>query len=212
MSPSKIPDIVIGRLPIYLRALTHVADGGKQVTSSHEMGEHLGISPAQIRKDLSNFGEFGKQGSGYNIEYLREQLQHILGVTQEWAVALIGAGAVGKAIVHYDGFHGSGFRISAVFDNDPDKIGCRIAQLEVISTERMSSIVQQLGITIAMLAVPAEHAQGVTEKLVEAGVEAILNYAPVNLIVPPYVHVQHIDPVVGLQHMTYYLALQLVQR
>ncbi|MDP6651124.1 MAG: redox-sensing transcriptional repressor Rex [Gammaproteobacteria bacterium] len=99
MSTTKIPDIVIGRLPIYLRALAHIASRGTPVTSSHEMGEHLGISPAQIRKDLSHFGEFGKQGTGYNIDYLRQQLQHILGVDQNWDVALIGAGAVGKAIV-----------------------------------------------------------------------------------------------------------------
>ena len=212
MSTTKIPDIVIGRLPIYLRALAHIASRGTPVTSSHEMGEHLGISPAQIRKDLSHFGEFGKQGTGYNIDYLRQQLQHILGVDQNWDVALIGAGAVGKAIVRYGGFRGRGFRITAVFDNDTAKIGRKINQLEVMSAEMLANRIRQMGIRVAMLAVPAEHAQGVAEKLVEAGVEAILNYAPVNLIVPPKVCVQHIDPVVGLQHMTYSLASKPTQR
>ncbi len=206
LSPSNIPDVVIGRLPIYMRALSRAADGGKQVTSSHEMGEHLGISPAQIRKDLSHFGEFGKQGTGYNIEHLSEQLRRILGVEQEWAVAVIGAGAIGKAIVRYGGFSGRGFRVAAVFDNDPGKIGCSINQLEVLSTERLGSTVRQREIRVAMLAVPAEAAQRVVEKLVEAGVEAILNYAPVSLIVPSPVYVRHIDPVIALQHMTYYLA------
>ena len=206
MSANKIPDIVIGRLPLYLRALSHISSGGKQVTSSHEMGEQLGISPAQIRKDLSHFGEFGKQGTGYNVDYLRKQLHRILRVEQEWDLALIGAGAVGKAIVRYGGLSGRGFRITVVFDNDPEKIGRKINQLEVIPAERLGSTIPQMGIRVAMLAVPAEDAQGVAEKLVEAGVEAILNYAPVNLILPPKVYVQHIDPVVGLQHMTYYLA------
>ncbi len=205
MSRKKIPDIVIGRLPIYLRALMHIDSYSQQVTSSHEIAEHLGISPAQIRKDLSHFGGFGKQGTGYNVDYLREQLQHILQVDQEWDVALIGAGAIGQAIVRYGGFHGRGFRITTVFDNDPAKISRKINHLVVMPADRLGVTIRQMGIRIAMLAVPAEHAQGMAEKIVEAGVEAILNYAPVNLVVPPKVYVQHIDPVVGLQHMTYYL-------
>lgn len=205
MSTTKIPDIVIGRMPIYLRALAHIDSIGRQVTSSQEIGEHLGISPAQIRKDLSHFGEFGKQGTGYKVDYLCKQLQRILGVEQEWDVALIGAGAIGQAIVRYDGFSGRGFRIAVVFDNDPAKIGRNINQLKVNPTAQMSSTIREMSIRIAMLAVPAEHAQAVAENLATAGVEAILNYAPVNLIVPKRVYVQHIDPVIGLQHMTYYL-------
>jgi redox-sensing transcriptional repressor len=170
------------------------------------MGKHLGISPAQIRKDLSHFGEFGKQGTGYKVDFLRQQLQLILGVETEWDVALIGAGAIGKAIVRYGGLRGRGFRITAVFDNDPAKIGREINQLKVISAEEMGTTLRRMGIRLSMLAVPAEHAQEVADELVEAGVEAILNYAPVNLIVPRNMYVQHIDPVVGLQHMTYYLA------
>ena len=202
----RTPDIVIGRLPIYLRVLEHIASNGTRVTSSQEMGEHLGISPAQIRKDLSHFGEFGKQGTGYDVVYLRKQLQRILGLQQDWDVALIGAGAVGKAIMRYAGFRGRGFHIAAVFDNDDSKIGRKINNLKILHVNVLKRTIHQMGIRMAMITVPSEQAQKVADMLVEASVEAVLNYAPVNLIVPPEVHVQHIDPVVGLQHMTYYLS------
>ena len=202
----RVPDIVIGRLPMYLRVLDHIESNGTHVTSSQEMGEHLGISPAQIRKDLSHFGEFGKQGTGYDVAYLRKQLQRILGLQQDWDVALIGSGAVGKAIVRYAGFRGRGFRIAAVFDNDDSQIGRKINDLIILHVNVLKSTIHQMGIRIAMITVPSEQAQKVADMLVEADVEAILNYAPVNLIVPPEVYVQHIDPVVGLQHMTYYLS------
>ena len=205
MTPVIIPDIVVGRLPLYLRALAQFEISGSKVTSSHEMGEHLGISSAQIRKDLLHFGEFGKQGTGYNISYLKEQLEIILRVNQEWDVALVGAGGVGAAIVNYAGFLGRGFRIAVVFDNDPDKIGQKIDSLVVLSADQINNIISQMGIRIAMVAVPSDQAQYVTNKLIESGIESILNYAPTSLIVPPEVRIQHIDPVVGLQHMTYYL-------
>lgn len=205
MTPVTIPDIVVGRLPLYLRALAQFEISGSKVTSSHEMGEHLGISSAQIRKDLLHFGEFGKQGTGYNISYLKEQLEIILRVNQEWDVALVGAGGVGAAIVNYAGFLGRGFRIAVVFDNDPDKIGQKIDSLVVLSADQINNMISQMGIRIAMVAVPSDQAQYVTNKLIESGIESILNYAPTSLIVPPEVRIQHIDPVVGLQHMTYYL-------
>ena len=205
MTPVTIPDIVVGRLPLYLRALAQFEISGSKVASSHEMGEHLGISSAQIRKDLLHFGEFGKQGTGYNISYLKEQLEIILRVNQEWDVALVGAGGVGTAIVNYAGFLGRGFRIAVVFDNDPDKIGQKIDSLVVLSTDQINNMISQMGIRIAMVAVPSDQAQYVTNKLIESGIKSILNYAPTSLIVPPEVRIQHIDPVVGLQHMTYYL-------
>ena len=129
MPETTIPDIVIGRLPVELGALTQFEISGTKVTSSHEMGEYLGISSAQIRKDLLHFGEFGKQGTGYNISYLKKQLETILGVDKEWDVALVGAGGVGNAIVNYAGFRGRGFRIAVVFDKDPAKIGQNINDL-----------------------------------------------------------------------------------
>src|SRR5713101_519013 len=119
MGSAEIPDIVISRLPIYLRALTRMQNDGQDITSSHELGERLGISSAQIRKDLSHFGEFGKQGTGYQIDFLIEQLRRILKVDREWEVALVGVGDLGRALAHYNGFRNRGFHISLVFDNDP---------------------------------------------------------------------------------------------
>lgn len=202
---TKIPDIVIGRLPIYLRALTFLAEEGKEITSSQELGARLGISSVQIRKDLSYFGEFGKQGTGYEIKYLHKQLQQILNVTQEWTVALVGAGDLGHALVHYDVFREKSFRIAAVFDNNPRKIGEKMGDLDILDSESIPTVIEDLGIRLAIVAVPASAAQKVVDMLIEAGIKAILNYAPITLQVPDDVQVQYIDPVVHLQKMTYYL-------
>lgn len=204
-SQSEIPDIVIGRLPLYLRALRRLQQEVKSVTSSHELGRRLDISSAQIRKDLSHFGGFGKQGTGYQIEYLIDQLQEVLQVNQEWMVAVVGAGNLGIAISHYRGFQDRGFRIAHVFDISPEKIGQRVGAFEVQPVSAMREIIRGEGIKIAMLAVPAEEAQTVADLLVEAGVQAILNYAPININVPAEVQIQYIDPVTHLQHMTFYL-------
>lgn len=200
-----IPDIVIGRLPVYLRALTRLSQEGHEVTSSHELGQRLGISSAQIRKDLSLFGGFGKQGTGYQIPYLIEQLRQVLKVNREWEVALIGAGDLGSALLHYRGFSDRGFRIACVFDNSPAKIDTAIGEFRVQPMSEMVAVIRDRGIKIAMIAVPAQHAQHVADQVISAGIRGILNYAPMNLNVPPTVHVQYIDPVVQLQRMTYYL-------
>jgi redox-sensing transcriptional repressor len=196
---------VISRLPIYLRALTHMQAEGVPVTNSKDLGQLLGISSAQIRKDLSHFGEFGKQGTGYHVGYLVEQLRRILKVDREWDVALVGAGAIGHALAHYGGFADRGFCICQIFDNDPEKVGTMINGLEVVDTSRIPEVLPEHGITLAMLAVPASAAQAVTDALVKAGVRGILNYAPINLSVPEHVRVQHIDPVVHLQRITFYV-------
>lgn len=203
----EIPDIVIGRLPIYLRALNQMASLGREVTSSRELGEFLGMSSAQIRKDLSHFGGFlsGKQGTGYHVETLRTRLQQVLHVDREWPIAIVGAGYLGHALAHYRGFTPRGFRIAAVFDVSADKIGQPIDGLNVLPVEHIAQEVKTHHIQIAMLAVPVEVAQSVANELIKAGVRAILNYAPVNLAVPEGVYVQYIDPVVELQHMTFYL-------
>lgn len=205
LGPNSIPDIVIGRLPIYLRALSRLAQEGREITSSHELGERLGISSAQIRKDLSHFGTFGKQGTGYRIAELENRLRQILHVDREWEVALVGAGDLGHALGRYNGFRDRGFRITAIFDRDPAKIGEKIGELEVQDVARLREIIQTRHIRVAMIAVPASEAQKVADALVEAGVKAILNYAPITITVPPGVYVQYIDPVVHLQRMTYYL-------
>ena len=203
--PENIPDIVIGRLPLYLRALRRLQQEDKEVTSSHELGKRLDISSAQIRKDLSHFGGFGKQGTGYRIEYLIEKLRYVLQVNQEWMVVVVGAGNLGIAISHYRGFQDRGFRIAHLFDISLQKIGTRIGEFVVEPMQSMDKTISQEDIKIAMLAVPAEHAQAVADQLVAAGVQAILNYAPINITVPANVQIQYIDPVTHLQHMTYYL-------
>ena len=207
MARRAIPDIVIGRLPIYLRALNFLVAEGREITSSQELGDRLGISSAQIRKDLSHFGEFGKQGTGYDISFLRDQLRQIMKVDRMWDVALVGAGNLGKAIADYGGFSGKGFNVTAIFDTDDDKIGkpMGINQVVVQPITDLAATLKERGIQVGIIATPAEAAQGVARTMVEAGVRAILNYAPITITVPAGVRVQYIDPVVGLQRMTYYL-------
>jgi len=204
MSQAPVPDIIIGRLPLYLRALSSMASEGKQITSSQELGARLGISSAQIRKDLSQFGEFGKQGTGYNISFLIEQLRRILHVDKVWDVVLIGAGDLGHAIANYRGFLDRGFQIVTVYDNDPEKIGKEAGNFIVQDTINMIEEIRSKGIQVAMLAVPASEAQTIADRLVEAGIKAILSYAPTSLKVPSDVRIQYIDPVLHLQRMTYY--------
>jgi redox-sensing transcriptional repressor len=205
MTANEVPDIVIGRLPIYLRALTLLGEAGQEFTSSQELGQRLGIGSAQIRKDLSHFGEFGKQGTGYEIKYLHEQISKILHVDRDWDVALVGFGDLGQAIAHYGGFPQEGFHVKAIFDNDPAKIGQRVNDCVVQNVNELPETISRLGIKMAVVATPATVAQAVVDQLIESGVKAILNYAPITLTVPDTVRVQYIDPVVHLQRMTYYL-------
>ena len=205
METKEVPDIVVSRLPLYLRSLQRMSQEGRKVTSSQELGERLGISAAQIRKDLSQFGEFGKQGTGYQIKYLIEQLSTILHVNRVWDMAVVGAGDLGRAIAGYQGFANRGFRVAMIFDNDPAKVGTRIGEYVIQDEENLVDEIQNTGIQVAMITVPAESAQQVADLLVEAGIKAILNYAPINLSVPDGVYVQYIDPVIHLQRMTYYI-------
>ncbi len=205
MDQKPIPDIVVGRLPIYLRALQRMAEDNLRLTSSQELSERLGISAAQIRKDLSQFGEFGKQGTGYNIDFLVAQLRQILKVDRVWDIAVIGAGDIGSAVARYQGFADRGFRVTMIFDIDPRKIGTLVGPFTVQSYATMSTVISQGGIRVAMIAVPAISAQAVADDLVKAGIKAILNYAPININAPEGIYVQHTDPVTHLQRMTYYL-------
>ncbi len=200
-----VPAIVIGRLPLYLRALTQLAADGRRVTSSQELSEKLGFSSAQIRKDLSYFGEFGKQGTGYEIEFLEQALREILQVHHVWDMALVGGGDLGHALANYNGFEARGFRIAAIFDSDPQKVGTTLGAWKIQPMSELRETVREKKIHLAIIAVPASVAQLVADELIEGGVRAILNYAPTTLSVPPKVKVFHIDPVAGLQSMTYYL-------
>jgi len=205
MNADKIPDIIIGRLPVYLRALQRLADKGVLSTSSQELGEMIGISAAQIRKDISQFGEFGKQGTGYSIPFLVDRLRSILKVDRVWDVAIIGMGDMGHALARYNGFTNRGFHVTIVFDNDPNKVGQKVGEFEIFSTAVMIEKIKQQKLKIAVLTTPASAAQEIADQLVKAGIKAILNYAPISLSVPDDVRVQYIDPVTHLQRMTYYL-------
>jgi redox-sensing transcriptional repressor len=200
------PDVVIRRLPLYARSLRYLLQEGRTSISSQELGERINVTAAQIRKDLSYFGEFGKQGIGYDVEKLLDQIEHILGLKHEWPVALVGIGHLGEAIARYEGFRSQGIRIAALFDNDPAKIGKAINGLPILSPDQIPSVIRDQGIKLAILAVPAAHAQEVADLLVTAGVRAILNYAPTVIQVPEGVWVRNIDPVAVLHSMTYYLA------
>lgn len=202
---SGIPDIVVARLPVYLRTLTHIAQSGKANTSSQELGRRLGISSAQIRKDLAHFGEFGKQGTGYNVAFLIDQLLTILNLDTEWEIAIIGAGFLGHALAHYQGFQHRGFRIAWIFDVDEQKVGKRMDGLVVHHLDELREIAKREKVKLAILAVPIDAAQSIAEYIVECGINAILNYAPINLALPPEIHIQYSDPVVQMQHMTYYI-------
>ena len=200
-----VPDVVIDRLPQYVRILHALMDDGIEVVSSQQLGRHLQVSPAQIRKDLSCLGRFGKQGRGYDVRYLASELKRILGLNRRWNVCLIGVGRLGRAILRYPGFAPEGFQIVAAFDTDDSVVGTIIDDLKVRSMDELGETVKRLNISIGIIAVPGDVAQEVMKLLTECGVEAILNYAPVYPRVPERVRVRNVDPVLSLQSMTYYL-------
>ena len=207
--PLEIPEVVIERLPVYARALARLAEEGREVVSSQDLGGELGITPAQIRKDLSYFGRFGKQGRGYNVRRLRDELQLILGLDGKWRMVLVGTGRVGRALLSYQGFAPQGFTFVAAFDAAPSEIGQEIAGVTVYDMAEVRRILQETPADIGIIAVPADTAQMVLDILVQSGVSAILNYAPVAVRVPAGVHVRQIDPVLALQSMTYYLKREM---
>lgn len=203
-----IPDVVVRRLTQYYHALRACRDRGRKTVSSRLLGEMLNVTAAQIRKDLSFFGGFGKQGIGYPVETLLKHLQHILGLERTWPMAIVGLGNLGRALLHYQNFAQEGFQVVALFDSDPRKIGTTIGGLTIRPDEEIERLIPELGIRIAILAVPPDKAQEVADLLVQAGVRAILNYAPVTLRVPEGVWVRQMEPLVALESMTFYLSAQ----
>lgn len=200
------PDVVIRRLPLYARSLRYLLQEGIMSVSSQDLGARINVTAAQIRKDLSYFGEFGKQGIGYDVEKLLGHIERILGLNQEWNVALVGIGHLGEAIARYEGFRSQGIRITAMFDADQRKVGSTLNGLPIHGLDRLAEVIHQQEIRMAIIAVPAGHAQEVAELLVSAGVRAILSYAPTVVQVPAGVWVRYIDPVAIIHSMTYYLA------
>ncbi len=202
--PLEIPEVVIDRLPVYFRLLSGLQARGIGVVSSQELGDALGVTPAQIRKDLSYFGRFGKQGRGYSVDRLAEELRLILGLDRRWKVVLVGAGRLGRAVASYRGFEPQGFDIIATYDVNPETQS-PINDLEIRDVTRLEDDLRANPVDIGIVAVPGNEAQAVIDRLVAGGVTAILNYAPIAAQVPPHVEVRQIDPVLALQGMTYHL-------
>lgn len=200
-----IPDIVIRRLPVYVRTLRGLADREVGSVSSDELASLIGVTAAQIRRDLSYFGKFGKQGKGYDIALLTHEIDRILRLDRQWPVVLCGMGKLGHAIANYRGFSPSSFVISGLFDRHEERFGSRVNDMVIRPVDEMVGAMRDEGIKIGIISTPKVHAQETAELMVEGGVEAILNYAPVILKVPEQVTVREIDPVSALQSMTYYI-------
>lgn len=205
INSESVPEVVVQRLPLYVRVLSHFSSAGIEVISSEQLGAHLQMTPAQIRKDLSYFGRFGKQGRGYDVGNLAGRLRSILGLDAQWNAALVGVGRLGRAVVAYPGFEPEGFRIVAAFDADERLVGHEVGKMRVQQLSELAATVKERDIKIGIVTVPATYAQEVINQLVKAGIKSILNYAPIAPVVPPDVRVQGVDPVLALQSMTFYL-------
>jgi redox-sensing transcriptional repressor len=204
MKPMKIPEKTVTRLSIYLRCLEELETGGVASVSSRQLAERFGLNSAQVRKDLAYFGQFGVRGLGYYIAELKHNLERILGLKQDWEVALVGVGNLGSALIAYKGFQARGFKIGLAFDADPAKMGQVVGDVHVTEIGKLVQIVRRKKVKIAVVAVPAAAAQTVADLLVEAGVTAILNFAPAQLTVPDGVKVQNVDLSVLLKTLSYH--------
>jgi redox-sensing transcriptional repressor len=204
MKPVKIPEKTVTRLSIYLRCLEELETDGVTSVSSKQLAERFGLNSAQVRKDLAYFGQFGVRGLGYYIAELKHNLERILGLKQDWEVALVGAGNLGSALIAYKGFQARGFHLGMAFDTDPAKVGLCVDGVQILEVAKLVPTVRKKKIKIAMVAVPAAAAQAVADLLVEAGVNAILNFAPVQLAVPEGVKVQNVDLSVLLKTLSYH--------
>ena len=202
----KIPEMTVRRLSVYTRSLLQLEEDGVKTISSQELAERFSLNSAQVRKDLAYFGEFGVRGIGYYVSGLKAELQRILGLDREWAVALVGFGNLGSALFHYKGFGRQGFRIAVVIDDDPAKIGREVDGVPIVPGRDMGREIKARGIQIAIVAVPPEAAQTVTEQLVAAGIKAVLNFAPTRLRVGREVRLKNVDLSIELETLSFYLA------
>lgn len=206
---SVISKATIDRLPLYFRTLGQIRGEGVEIISSDELGKKIGVTPEQIRKDLASFGEFGKKGVGYYVADLSRHIGDILGLNRDWRIALIGYGRLGGALANYRNFKELGFKIRAIFDTNPDKIGQTLGELKVQPLDDLESTIHEKGINIAVLTVPTGVAQSLVDRLIAAGIKGIWNFAPVKLIAPPGVRICNEDISVGLTGLSYYLSREL---
>jgi redox-sensing transcriptional repressor len=202
-----IPTPAVYRLSFYLRQLEAYQHGEKHTISSKQLGDALGYTDAQVRKDLAYFGQFGHPGIGYRVDELISQLRKILGTDKVWNVALIGAGNLGRALIAYRGFLRKGFRLSAIFDADERKVGQAYGDLTVESMDRLAAVAAEQNLKLAIMSVPADAAQAVADKLVAAGIRGILNFAPVSIAVPADVSTQGVDLAVQLEQLSFKMSL-----
>lgn len=200
----RIPEATVARLPVYLRCLLEVADERATTISSDRLAEMAGVNAAKVRKDLSYLGSYGTRGVGYDVEYLLFQISRELGLTHDWPVVLVGLGNLGQALARYGGFSERGFPVAALVDNDPAKVGTRVADLEIHHQDELPDLVRRHRISIGVIATPAEAAQDVADLLVSAGIRSILNFAPAVIAVPDGVSLRKVDLAVELQILSFY--------
>lgn len=201
--PESVPNPAVRRLSLYLRQLEDFARKSRRTISSKQLGQSLGLTDAQVRKDLAYFGQFGHPGIGYRVEDLIAQVRRILGTDKKWNVLLVGAGNLGRALMSYKGFEAKGFQLVAVFDSDPAKVGRRQGNFIVQPLELLREVIGRESIRLAMIAVPADAAQGIADQLVEAGIRGLLNFAPLSLQVPADVALNAVDLAVQMEQLSF---------
>jgi redox-sensing transcriptional repressor len=203
-SARDIPEATVARLPVYLRALTTLGEQGTATCSSEELAAAAGVNSAKLRKDLSYLGSYGTRGVGYDVDYLRYQIAREIGVTQDWPVVIVGIGNLGHALANFSGFRSRGFRVVALLDADPDRRGESVAGIDVRDFADLDAIVREHGVAIGVIATPASAAQDVADRMVEAGISSILNFAPIVIAVPDGVDVRKVDLSIELQILAYH--------
>jgi redox-sensing transcriptional repressor len=211
LSPRQIPEASVSRLPVYLRALVDLSERGMHTVSSVSLAEAAGVNSAKIRKDLSYLGSYGTRGVGYDVEYLIHQISRELGLEQDWPTCIVGIGNLGQALSNYAGFRQRGFRIAALFDADPARVGQKINGLDILHVDDMDRVIKEEEITIGIVAVPARNAQEVADRMVAAGITSILNFAPVVLQVPKHISLRKVDLSIELQILSFYEQRKVAQ-
>jgi redox-sensing transcriptional repressor len=199
-----VPDATVSRLPVYLRVLVELAGAGEATVSSEELADAAGVTSAKVRKDLSALGSYGTRGIGYDVAELIDAIRSTLGLTQHWSILIAGVGNLGQALARYKGFAERGFRVAALLDVDPHKVGTSVADLEVRHLDELPAIVRTEGVAIGVIATPATSAQDVADRMVSAGIRSILNFAPARLSVPEGVTIRKVDLAIELQILAYY--------